>query len=122
MCPHIVDKRTLPQVGQEDVNPPLAGRQGVAVLTSGGGSGGGSGGPATAVREGRHHRHRGFLVIRRARAGLSKSGQESRRAFAQCRHSGTMSGSTPGTESCHTDRRLSRGVRAFLFLLGILPL
>ncbi|RNC34182.1 mucin-associated surface protein (MASP), partial [Trypanosoma cruzi] len=33
--------------------------------------------------------HRGFLVIRRARAGLSKSGQESHRACAQCRHSGT---------------------------------
>ncbi|RNC34141.1 mucin-associated surface protein (MASP), partial [Trypanosoma cruzi] len=39
--------------------------------------------------EGRHHRHRGFLVIRRARAGLSKSGQVSHRACAQCRHSGT---------------------------------
>ncbi|RNC36753.1 mucin-associated surface protein (MASP) [Trypanosoma cruzi] len=56
---------------------------------SGRGSGGGRGGPVTAVREGRHHRHRGFLVIRRARAGLSKSGQESHRACALCRHSGT---------------------------------
>ncbi|RNC58879.1 hypothetical protein TcCL_ESM03489 [Trypanosoma cruzi] len=34
-----------------------------------------------------------------ARAGLSKSGQESHRACAQCRHSGPMSGSTPGIES-----------------------
>ncbi|RNE99779.1 hypothetical protein TcG_12197, partial [Trypanosoma cruzi] len=82
------DKRTLPQVGQENVNPPLAGRKGVAVLTSGRGSGGGGGGPATAVREGRRHRHRGFLVIRRARAGLSKSGQVSHRACAEIRHSG----------------------------------
>ncbi|RNC56202.1 putative thimet oligopeptidase, putative,metallo-peptidase, clan MA(E), family M3 [Trypanosoma cruzi] len=30
----------------------------------------------------------GSLVIRRARAGLSKSGQESHRACARCRHSG----------------------------------
>ncbi|RNC34638.1 hypothetical protein TcCL_Unassigned02552 [Trypanosoma cruzi] len=80
------DKRTLPKIGQEDVNPPLAGRQGVAVLTSGRGSG--RGGPVTAVSEGRRHRHRGPLVIRRARAGLSKSGQESHRASARCRHSG----------------------------------
>ncbi|RNC39788.1 hypothetical protein TcCL_NonESM10817 [Trypanosoma cruzi] len=34
-----MNDRTLPQIGQEDVNPPLAGRQGVAVLTSGRSSG-----------------------------------------------------------------------------------
>ncbi|EKF28711.1 hypothetical protein MOQ_007534, partial [Trypanosoma cruzi marinkellei] len=54
------ERRTLLQVGQDDVNPLLAGRQGVAVLTSGRGSGGGGGGPVSSVRQGRHHRHRGF--------------------------------------------------------------
>ncbi|RNC48051.1 hypothetical protein TcCL_NonESM01978 [Trypanosoma cruzi] len=42
----------LPQVGQENLNPPLAGRQGFAALTSGRGSGGGSGGPVSSVRKG----------------------------------------------------------------------
>ncbi|RNC31995.1 hypothetical protein TcCL_Unassigned05443 [Trypanosoma cruzi] len=54
------DECALPKIGQ-DINPPLACRQGVAVLTSGRGSGGGRGGPVTAAREGRHHRHRGYL-------------------------------------------------------------
>ncbi|RNC44906.1 hypothetical protein TcCL_NonESM05398 [Trypanosoma cruzi] len=63
------DKRALRHIGQEDVNPPLAGRKGVAVLTSGRGSGGGRGGPVSSVREGRRHRHRELLVIRRARTG-----------------------------------------------------
>ncbi|ESS62037.1 thimet oligopeptidase [Trypanosoma cruzi Dm28c] len=66
---------------------------------SGRGSGGGRGGPVSSVKKERHHRHRGLLVIRRARAGVSKSGQELHRACAGIRHSGTMSGSTPGTES-----------------------
>ncbi|EKG02360.1 hypothetical protein TCSYLVIO_006615 [Trypanosoma cruzi] len=44
--------RTLPQIGQEGVHQPLAGRQGVAALTSGRGSGGGSGGPASSVKKG----------------------------------------------------------------------
>ncbi|KAF8277460.1 hypothetical protein TcBrA4_0111520 [Trypanosoma cruzi] len=115
-----MEKRTQPQIEQENVNPPLVGRQGVAAFSCGRGSGGGRGGPVTAVREGRHHRHRGLLVIRRARAGLSKSGEESHRACAKIRHSGTMSGSTPGMEFRHTVKRLSRGVCAFLFLLEFL--
>ncbi|RNC43322.1 hypothetical protein TcCL_NonESM07036 [Trypanosoma cruzi] len=41
-----------------------------------------------SVRE-RRHRHRGSLVIRRAHAGLPKSGLGSHRACARCRHSGT---------------------------------
>ncbi|KAF8303497.1 hypothetical protein TcYC6_0039410 [Trypanosoma cruzi] len=82
------DERTLPQIGQDDFNPPLAGRQGVAVFTSGRGSGGGGGGPVSSVKKGRRHRHRELLVICRARAGLSKSGQESHRTCARCRHSG----------------------------------
>ncbi|KAF8304295.1 hypothetical protein TcYC6_0041010 [Trypanosoma cruzi] len=36
-----MDERTLPQFGQDDFNPPLAGRKEVAVLTSGRGDGGG---------------------------------------------------------------------------------
>ncbi|RNC44292.1 hypothetical protein TcCL_NonESM05971 [Trypanosoma cruzi] len=42
-----MNERTLPQVGQEDVNPPLAGRKGVAMLTSGRSSG--RGGPFSSV-------------------------------------------------------------------------
>ncbi|RNC38669.1 hypothetical protein TcCL_NonESM12059 [Trypanosoma cruzi] len=44
--------RTLQPIGQEDINPPLAGRQDVAVLTSGRGSGGGRGGPVSSVKKG----------------------------------------------------------------------
>ncbi|KAF8304019.1 hypothetical protein TcYC6_0038400 [Trypanosoma cruzi] len=36
-----MDERALPQIGQDDFNPPLAGRKEVAVLTSGRGDGGG---------------------------------------------------------------------------------
>ncbi|RNC53515.1 putative surface protease GP63 [Trypanosoma cruzi] len=50
------EERVLLQVGQEDVNPPLAGQQGVAVLTSGRSSGGG--GPSSSVGKGLRHRHR----------------------------------------------------------------
>ncbi|RNC53158.1 hypothetical protein TcCL_ESM09542 [Trypanosoma cruzi] len=82
------NERALPQIGQDDFNPPLAGRKGVAALTSGRGHGGGSGGPTSSVKKGRRHRHRGLLVICRARAGLSKSGQVSHRACARSRHSG----------------------------------
>ncbi|RNE95326.1 mucin-associated surface protein (MASP), partial [Trypanosoma cruzi] len=46
------DERTLPQIGQENVNPPLAGRQEVAEFLSGRGSGGGRGGPASSVKKG----------------------------------------------------------------------
>ncbi|RNC33905.1 hypothetical protein TcCL_Unassigned03353 [Trypanosoma cruzi] len=123
MCPHIVDGRaqTLLQVGREDINPPLAGRQGVAVLTSGRGYGGGSGGPVSSVREERHHRHRGLLVIRRARAGMSKSGRESHRAFAQSRLSGHDVRAVPGIESSpHRQAPAMRCARP-PFLLGIPP-
>ncbi|RNC52054.1 thimet oligopeptidase [Trypanosoma cruzi] len=83
-----MDERALPQIGKEDVNPPLACRKGVAALTSGRGDDGGSGGPTSSVKKGRRHRHRELLVICRARAGVSKSGQVSHRACARCRHSG----------------------------------
>ncbi|KAF8277577.1 hypothetical protein TcBrA4_0111130 [Trypanosoma cruzi] len=114
-----MEKRPLPQVGEEDVNPPLAGRQEVAVLTCGRGSGGGRGEPATAVMEGRRHRHRGLLVIRRACGPVEeRAGVASHLCGAATR--GTMSGSTPGTEFRHTEKRPSRGVCAFLFLLEFL--
>ncbi|EKG00034.1 hypothetical protein TCSYLVIO_009040, partial [Trypanosoma cruzi] len=113
--------RTLRQVGQEDVNPPLAGRQGFAVLTSGGASGGGSGGPLTSVRKGRHHRHRGLFLIRRARAGMSGSGQESHRACAQSRRSGHDVRVVPGIQSLpHRQAPAMRCTRLY-FLLGIPP-
>ncbi|EKF28783.1 hypothetical protein MOQ_007457, partial [Trypanosoma cruzi marinkellei] len=116
------DECALPQIGQEVANPPLAGRQGVAVLTSGRGCGGGSGGPVSLVREGRHHQHRGSAVIRRARAGLSKSGQESHCACAQCRGSGHDVGGKQEQSPRHTNKRLPCGVRAVLFLLDLLPI
>ncbi|EKG03720.1 hypothetical protein TCSYLVIO_005228, partial [Trypanosoma cruzi] len=115
------DERTLPQVGQEDVNPPLAGQQGFAVLTSGGDSGGGSGGPLTSVREGRHHRHRGLLLIRRARAGMSRSGQESHRACALCRRSGHDVRAVPGIQSLPHRQVPAMRCTRLPFLLGIPP-
>ncbi|RNC53487.1 hypothetical protein TcCL_ESM09192, partial [Trypanosoma cruzi] len=76
-----------PKIRQEDVNPPLAGRKGVAVLTSGRSSGGG--GPSSSVGKGRHSRHRRVACdLHGACAGLTKRGQESHRACAPCRHSG----------------------------------
>ncbi|RNC46475.1 hypothetical protein TcCL_NonESM03732 [Trypanosoma cruzi] len=42
------DEKTLPQTGQENVNPALVGQQRFAVLTRGGGSGGRSG-PISSV-------------------------------------------------------------------------
>ncbi|RNC33453.1 thimet oligopeptidase [Trypanosoma cruzi] len=111
----------MPQVGQEDVNPPLAGRQGVAVPTSGRGSGGGSGGPVSSVREGRHHRHRGLFVIRRARAGMSRSGQEPHRACAQSRHSGHDAQVVTGIESPPHRQVPAMRCTRLLFLLGIPP-
>ncbi|RNC51701.1 hypothetical protein TcCL_ESM11152 [Trypanosoma cruzi] len=82
------NERAPPPSEQEDVNPPLAGRKRVAALTSGRGHGGGSGGPTSSVKKGRRHRHRELLVICRARAGPSESGQGSHRACARCRHWG----------------------------------
>ncbi|KAF5217520.1 hypothetical protein ECC02_009621 [Trypanosoma cruzi] len=89
MCRNILDERSLLQIGPGNFNPPLACQQGVAALTSG----------KRFRRRQRRAGHRseggtappiqGFLVIRKARAGLSKSGQESHRACARCRHSGT---------------------------------
>ncbi|RNC54388.1 hypothetical protein TcCL_ESM08189 [Trypanosoma cruzi] len=46
------DEHTLPQFGQDDFNPPLAGRKEVAVLTSGRGSGGGRGRTFSSVKRG----------------------------------------------------------------------
>ncbi|RNC54579.1 putative thimet oligopeptidase, putative,metallo-peptidase, clan MA(E), family M3, partial [Trypanosoma cruzi] len=82
------DERALPQIGQKDVNPPLAGRQEVAAFTSGRVPGGGSGGPTSSVKKGRRHRHRVTCDLQGACAGLSRSGQESHRTCARCRHSG----------------------------------
>ncbi|RNC39526.1 hypothetical protein TcCL_NonESM11110 [Trypanosoma cruzi] len=123
MCPHIVDGRaqTMLQVAQEKVNPPLAGRQGFAALTSGRASGGGSGGPVSSVREGRHHQHRGFLVMRRARAGMSRSGQESHSAFAQSRHSGHDVRAVPGIESLPHRQAPAMRCTRLPFLLGAPP-
>ncbi|RNC51992.1 thimet oligopeptidase [Trypanosoma cruzi] len=115
MCRNILDERGLLQIGPGNFNPPLAGQQGVAALTSGRGPGGGRGGPLSSVRKGGTARPtQGFLVIRKARAGLSKSGQESHRTCARCRHSGTMFGSKPGTEpSPHRQAPVTRCAPSF---------
>ncbi|KAF8286464.1 hypothetical protein TcYC6_0037570 [Trypanosoma cruzi] len=83
-----MEESALRQIGKENFDPPLAGRKEVAALTSGRVPGGGSGGPTSSVKKGRRHRHRELLAVCRARDGLSKSGQESHRACARCRHSG----------------------------------
>ncbi|RNC35388.1 thimet oligopeptidase [Trypanosoma cruzi] len=67
-------------------------------------------------KKGRRHRHRGFLVIRRARAGMSKSGQESHRACAQSRHSGHDVRVVPGIESSpHRQAPAMRCTRLLFF-------
>ncbi|RNF00070.1 hypothetical protein TcG_11816 [Trypanosoma cruzi] len=56
-----------------------------------------------------------LIVILRTCAGLSRSGHESHRAFARCRHSGTISGSTAGTGSSpHRKTPVTRCVRLSL--------
>ncbi|EKF99900.1 hypothetical protein TCSYLVIO_009175, partial [Trypanosoma cruzi] len=91
--------RTLPQIEQEEINPPLAGRQKFAALTSGRGSGGGRGGPVSSVKKGTAPpTQRVTCDLQGARRPVEER-EESHRAFAEIRHSGTMSGSTPGTES-----------------------
>ncbi|EKF30701.1 thimet oligopeptidase, putative,metallo-peptidase, clan MA(E), family M3, putative [Trypanosoma cruzi marinkellei] len=80
------DERTPPQIGLDNVNPPLAGRLGLAPLTSvtcSGGGGGGSAKEGTAPPT-----NNGLIVIRGARAALPKSGQESHRTSARCHDSG----------------------------------
>ncbi|RNE96573.1 hypothetical protein TcG_12950 [Trypanosoma cruzi] len=67
-----MNERTLRQIGQENVNPPLAGRQGVAVLTSGRGSGGGSGGPASSVKKGTAPPTQRVTCDRRARGPVEE--------------------------------------------------
>ncbi|RNC53567.1 hypothetical protein TcCL_ESM09086, partial [Trypanosoma cruzi] len=114
------EKKT-PQIGREDVNPPLAGRKGFAALTSGRGSGGSRGGPVSSVKKGRHHRHRVLLMICRACAGPSKSGRVSHLRGAATR--GTMPGScqewssaTP-TSACHAVCTTSSSSTSFQYNL-----
>ncbi|EKF28868.1 hypothetical protein MOQ_007366, partial [Trypanosoma cruzi marinkellei] len=117
------DERTPPQIGQEDVDPPLAGRLGLAPLTSVTCSGGGGGGSASPAKEGTAPpTNNGLIVIRGARAGLSRSGQESHRTSAQCHDSRRRRPSRHREWSPrHTNKHLPCSVRAFLHLLRFPP-
>ncbi|EKF28198.1 hypothetical protein MOQ_008063, partial [Trypanosoma cruzi marinkellei] len=84
---HWTEETPPPPIGRDDVDLLLVILRGGAVETPGGGSGGGRGRPASSASEGQHRRHEGLLVIRRARAILPKSGQESHRSCAQSRDS-----------------------------------
>ncbi|KAF5213636.1 hypothetical protein ECC02_013831 [Trypanosoma cruzi] len=110
-----MDERTPPQVGKEDVNPPLAGRQKFAAFTSGG-PGGSSGGPTSSIKKGRRHRHRVPCDLQGAcgpveeRAGVASHLRAVPPLGARC------PGRHQEQSPCHTDKRLSRGVCGFLFL------
>ncbi|RNC41053.1 hypothetical protein TcCL_NonESM09425, partial [Trypanosoma cruzi] len=71
--------------------------------------------------EGRHNRHRELLVICRARAGLSKRGQESHRACTECRHSWHYFRVDTRNGALATPKSACHAVCAFLFLLEFLP-
>ncbi|RNC52974.1 putative thimet oligopeptidase, putative,metallo-peptidase, clan MA(E), family M3, partial [Trypanosoma cruzi] len=73
--------------GKTSIRRSLVGEK-FAALTSGRGDGGGRGGPLTSVKKGAAPPTQKLIVICRARAGLSKNGQESHRTCARSRHSG----------------------------------
>ncbi|KAF8307070.1 hypothetical protein TcBrA4_0020810 [Trypanosoma cruzi] len=114
------DERTLLQIGQENLNPPLAGRQGFAVLTSGRVLAEASG-PFSSVRKGRHHRHRRLLLIRRARAGMSRVGRDRTVPVRRAATRGTMSESCQEYQSLPHRQAPAMRCTRLSFLLGISP-
>ncbi|KAF8277658.1 hypothetical protein TcBrA4_0110550 [Trypanosoma cruzi] len=105
------DERALWQIEQEDFDPPLAGRQGVAVLTSGRGSGGGRGGPVSSVKKG--------TAPPAQRVPCDPQGARACRRVGRSRIAPVRGAATrarcPGQHQeqspRHSEKRLSRGVR-----------
>ncbi|RNC40383.1 hypothetical protein TcCL_NonESM10147, partial [Trypanosoma cruzi] len=116
----LTKERTLRQFGQENVNPPLVGQQGVAEFSSGRVSGGGRKRPISSVRRDGATDTEVTCDPQGARRPV-----EERAGVASCLCAVPPLGARcPGQHQeqspRHTDRRLSRGVRALLFLLEFL--
>ncbi|RNC38586.1 hypothetical protein TcCL_NonESM12156, partial [Trypanosoma cruzi] len=102
--------RTLQPIGQENVNPPLAGRQEVAEFSSGRGSGGGRGGPVSSVKKGTAPPTQGVPCDPQGARACRRVGRSRIAPVRSAATRGTIFGSTPGREFRHTVKRLSCGV------------